>query len=77
MKRLISVIGLGYVGLPVAAGFGRVGYQVVASTSITGVSPNFPAATTARARSSRLCSRRRACVTRQIPMILRPPTSTS
>ena len=30
MKRLISVIGLGYVGLPVAAGFGRVGYQVVA-----------------------------------------------
>ncbi len=29
MKRHISVIGLGYVGLPVATGFGRVGYQVL------------------------------------------------
>jgi len=29
MKRRISVIGLGYVGLPVATGFGRAGYQVV------------------------------------------------
>lgn len=29
MKRHISVIGLGYVGLPVVVGFGRVGYQVV------------------------------------------------
>ncbi len=29
MKRKISVIGLGYVGLPVAAGFGRIGYQVL------------------------------------------------
>ncbi len=29
MKRQISVIGLGYVGLPVAAGFGRIGYQVL------------------------------------------------
>ncbi len=29
MKRHISVIGLGYVGLPVAAGFGRAGYQVL------------------------------------------------
>jgi len=29
MKRHISVIGLGYVGLPVAVGFGRAGYQVL------------------------------------------------
>ena len=29
MKRHISVIGLGYVGLPVAVGFGHVGYQVL------------------------------------------------
>ena len=29
MKRQISVIGLGYVGLPVATGFGRIGYQVL------------------------------------------------
>ncbi len=29
MKRHISVIGLGYVGLPVAAGFGRIGYEVL------------------------------------------------
>lgn len=29
MKRHISVIGLGYVGLPVATGFGRAGYQVL------------------------------------------------
>lgn len=29
MKRHISVIGLGYVGLPVAAAFGRAGYQVL------------------------------------------------
>lgn len=29
MKRHISVIGLGYVGLPVAAAFGRAGYAVV------------------------------------------------
>lgn len=30
MKRNISVIGLGYVGLPVAVAFGRAGFQVVA-----------------------------------------------
>lgn len=29
MKRHISVIGLGYVGLPVAVGFGGAGYQVL------------------------------------------------
>lgn len=29
MKRHISVIGLGYVGLPVAVGFGRAGYKVL------------------------------------------------
>lgn len=29
MKRHISVIGLGYVGLPVAVGFGQAGYQVL------------------------------------------------
>jgi len=29
MKRRISVIGLGYVGLPVATGFGRAGFQVL------------------------------------------------
>lgn len=29
MKRHISVIGLGYVGLPVAVAFGRAGYQVL------------------------------------------------
>ena len=29
MKRHISVIGLGYVGLPVATGFGRAGFRVV------------------------------------------------
>lgn len=29
MKRHISVIGLGYVGLPVATGFGRAGYKVL------------------------------------------------
>jgi len=29
MKRHISVIGLGYVGLPVATGFGRAGYRVL------------------------------------------------
>lgn len=29
MKRHVSVIGLGYVGLPVAVGFGQAGYQVL------------------------------------------------
>lgn len=29
MKRHISVVGLGYVGLPVATGFGRAGYRVL------------------------------------------------
>ena len=30
IKRSISVIGLGYVGLPVAVAFGRAGFSVVA-----------------------------------------------
>ena len=49
--RKIAVIGLGYVGLPVAVAFGRAGAPGSASTSIPNGSASFMPAATAPGRS--------------------------
>lgn len=77
LKRHTSVIGLGYVEVPVAVGFGRAGYQVLGFDIDSRRIAELSRATTAPARSSRPCSRRLVCATPRILRILPPPISTS
>ncbi len=56
--RKIAVIGLGYVGLPVAVAFARSGVPVIGFDIDASASPNCAPATTAPARSSRRTSRK-------------------
>ena len=68
--RKIAVIGLGYVGLPVAVAFARSGAPVIGFDIDRARLDELRAAMTERAKSSPATSSSRACVTSTMPSAL-------